>query len=166
MITSHNIKKFNELVLTCIKFGASSDGKIPKTKLAKLVYLADFGYFYKNLTPISGVSYKKLDQGPVSLEFFDCLENFENIGKIQIEHQKNKHNNGVSHLISSSKKFAPKTLSQKELSFIKKVCAKWKDKKTQTIVDFTHKQIPWQISRFRDEIPYSLITQEEDAKVY
>ena len=37
--TKQSLKRFHNLVLQCIKYGADEDGKITKTKLAKLVYL-------------------------------------------------------------------------------------------------------------------------------
>ena len=66
-----SLSKFNNLILQCIKYGAGSDGRITKTKLAKLVYLCEFAHYYKHLLPISGFEYRKLPQGPIAIEFFD-----------------------------------------------------------------------------------------------
>ena len=57
-------------------------------------------------------------------------------------------------------------LSDKERSVVKIIGEAWKDKQTQEIVDFTHDQLPWQICREGEVIPYGLITQEEPEKVY
>ena len=42
-----SFKRFHNLILQCIKYGSDDDGKITKTKLAKLVYLCDFASYYK-----------------------------------------------------------------------------------------------------------------------
>src|SRR5882762_6311066 len=42
----HNITKYRQMCLACIEHGGSViDGKITKTKLAKLLYLVDFSWF-------------------------------------------------------------------------------------------------------------------------
>ncbi len=55
-------QKYRDILTACIQCGSDSDGKITKTKLAKLAYLVDFGWFYKHLEPMSGVIYKKIAQ--------------------------------------------------------------------------------------------------------
>ena len=57
-------------------------------------------------------------------------------------------------------------LDDDELNVIRLLGEAWKDKQTQEIVDFTHDQLPWQICREGEVIPYGLITQEEPEKVY
>jgi transcriptional regulator with XRE-family HTH domain len=57
-----NWDKYKKIIKACIKYGSSSDGKITKTKLAKLCYLVDFSRFYKNLNSLTGLEYRKIDQ--------------------------------------------------------------------------------------------------------
>lgn len=152
-------QKYSQLLIACITYGAGSDGKITKTKLAKLAYLADFAYFYYNLKPIIGLDYKKLDQGPVPYEFFYILEELEG-DVLDIEHKKN------AHLVSIKNPTSMNLLSEEEHALIKKVCEKWKDKSTDEIVTFTHDQLPWKISRSKESIPYELIVQENSENVY
>lgn len=152
-----SFQKFLNLILACIKYGADKDGKITKTKLAKLVYLCDFASYYKFLKPISGLEYKKLQQGPVAIEFFDIIDTDESI---EVE----KKDKAV--LLSLSEQPDDSVFSKKELSLIKSICKKWRPAKTQEIVDFTHKQIPWQVCKDREVIPYSLINNEAPENVY
>ncbi len=49
-----NIEKFKQMYFACIKFASDSRGGVPKTKLAKLLYLADFTNFFEQLEPASG----------------------------------------------------------------------------------------------------------------
>jgi len=149
--------RFHNLVLECIKYGAGDDGKITKTKLAKLVYLCDFASYYKFLTPISGFEYHRLAQGPVPIEFFDLIDSSESIS---IE----KKDKAI--MVSLVEQPDENVFSKEELVLVKAVCAKWKKSTTQEIVDFTHKQIPWKICREKEVIHYSLINNEEPENVY
>jgi len=157
-----NFKKLEELIKACIYYGADTDGKITKTKLAKLVYLADFVYYYYELKPITGVEYKKREQGPVSDIFFDILLNSNSFNI-----EKKKMRNGEEAMMCSLKKpFSGSKLIKKEIETIKKVCNKWKSAKTPKIVAFTHAQIPWKISFENDVVPYSLIIQQDESTLF
>ena len=152
--------KLAELIKACILYGADRDGKITKTKLAKLVYLSDFAFYYHNLQPITGVQYRKLDQGPVSLDYFDQLIDLVGTSQVQLEKKDN------AKLFYLTRNIQGPSLDKKEVEMIKAVCEKWKGKKTSEIVKFTHEQLPWKISFENDEIPYSLIVQQDEAELY
>ena len=155
--TKQSFKRFHNLVLQCIKYGAEEDGKITKTKLAKLVYLCDFASYYNFLKPISGFEYRKLAQGPVAIQFFDIIDTDESICV---------ESSGRSMMISLNEQPAKSELSKDEERIVKSVCAKWKKAKTQEIVDFTHNQIPWKVCRDGEAIPYCLINNEDPENVY
>lgn len=153
-----SFRKFYNLVLQCIKHGADDkDGKITKTKLAKLVYLCDFASYYKFLNPISGLEYRKLPQGPVAIEFFDIIDNNESV---------NVTTNGNAIMISLIEQPDDSVFTKKEQELIKSVCRKWKKANTQEVVDFTHNQMPWKVCKDREVIPYTLINNEDPENVY
>ena len=83
------LKKLQQIIEYCIAYGAMKDGKITKTKLAKLVYLVDFAKFYEFLVPMTGFEYKKLPFGPVTVEFFSVLEYMVAHGIILEEKKRN-----------------------------------------------------------------------------
>lgn len=60
--TQFDKEKYRDILAACIECGSDADGKITKTKLAKLAYLVDFGWFYTHLEPMSGVTYRKIAQ--------------------------------------------------------------------------------------------------------
>ena len=150
-------KRFHDLVLKCIKYGADEDGKITKTKLAKLVYLCDFASYYQFLKPISGFEYHKLAQGPVAIEFFDMMDADESICV---------ETRGKAMMVSLNEQPKTSVLTPTEEGLVKSVCKKWKQASTQEIVDFTHQQIPWKICREGEVIPYELINNEAPEDVY
>ena len=54
--------KYSQIIKNLIHYGADPDGKITKTKLAKLCYLLDFTRYYQHLESLTGLSYRKLQQ--------------------------------------------------------------------------------------------------------
>ena len=154
-------EKYKQIMLNALKYGADSDGRITKTKLAKLVYLVDFLWYYNNSSSMSGMAYRKLARGPVSDIYFRILDELEEDGTIV------KEPKGKAILFSLVEENAPfNKLSVTELNLIKSIGNAWKGKSTDEIVEFTHRQLPWQICRDGEVIPYSLITQEEPERVY
>lgn len=162
-----NIEKYKHMILSYLRMNLSKDGKVPKTKLAKLLYLADFAWFYEHMESMSGMQYRKMTYGPVPDTFFRALDELEEAGKIIVDH-KNADGNDMF-LISeseSNKNEKIKTLSKEENSLMKKIAEKWKDKKTQEIVNFTHNQLPYFLCRKDELIPYGLIIQEDPGTIY
>ena len=162
-----NIEKYKHMMLSYIRMNLSKDGKVPKTKLAKLLYLADFAWFYDHMESMSGMQYRKMTYGPVPDTFFRALDELEESGKISIEH---KNPDGKEmFLISesdSNKNEKIQTLSKEEGELMKKIAEKWKGKSTNDIVNFTHNQLPYFLCREDELIPYELITQEDPDLVY
>jgi len=161
--TQSSLDKYKQIILNALQFGAdSNDNKITKTKLAKLVYLADFTWYYNELQPMSGMSYRRLPRGPVPDIYFRAIDEMVDDGIIEMEPS------GRAFMISMVERGdAPHSkLSDKERQVIEVIGTAWKDKQTQEIVDFTHDQLPWQICHEGEVIPYGLITQEDPEKVY
>ncbi len=151
------LQKFHNLILQCIKYGADEDGRITKTKLAKLVYLCDFASYYKFLYPISGFKYHRLAQGPVAIQFFDILDADESI---RMEEK------GKAIMVSLLEQPADNILNSEEQKLVQSVCKKWKKANTCEIVAFTHQQMPWAMCKEGEVIPYELINNEAPENVY
>lgn len=156
-------EKYKEMILAYIRSGSSKDGKILKTKLAKMLYLADFSWFYNHLESMSGMQYRRIKYGPVPDIYFRAIDELEESGKITVDRKNDllliSENRG-------SKNKPLEKLSKKEIELIVKISRKWKSKKTSEIVDFTHNQLPYKICSPDEIIPYELITQEDPEYVY
>lgn len=164
-----DIAKYKHMILTYLRMGISPDGKITKTKLAKLLYLADFAWFYDHTESMSGMQYRKITHGPVPDAFFRALDELEEAGKIEVERKYEEVKDRNIILISeteSNRNEKITTLNSEELKLMKKIGTKWKDKKTQEIVNFTHNQLPYTLCRMDEIIPYVLITQEDPDMVF
>jgi DNA-binding XRE family transcriptional regulator/uncharacterized phage-associated protein len=156
-------EKYKQIILNSIQFGgAAKDSKITKTKLAKIVYLADFIWYYENGNPMSGVIYRKLPRGPVADMYFRALDELEEDGAILREERARG-----AIMFSLVEQAAPiSRLSNDEIALIKKIGEIWRDKPTQDIVNFTHEQLPWKTCGDGEIIPYSLILQENKSNIY
>jgi DNA-binding XRE family transcriptional regulator/uncharacterized phage-associated protein len=158
-----SVEKYKQMIMNALRYGADTeDQKITKTKLAKLVYLADFTWYYNHLTPMSGMSYRRLPRGPVADVYFRAIDEMVEEGQLNLEES------GRAFMISMVEEGEPSRnrLSDNELKMIELIAKTWKDKQTEAVVDFTHEQLPWQICREGEVIPYGLITQEDPVKVY
>ncbi|HEY4520399.1 MAG TPA: type II toxin-antitoxin system antitoxin SocA domain-containing protein [Candidatus Paceibacterota bacterium] len=156
-------EKYKQMILVYLKTSISNDGKVPKTKLAKLLYLADFAWFYQNLKSMSGMQYFRRAYGPVPDPYFRALSELEEEGKITVDHK------GDAMLVSlgaGSTKDNSSLLNKGELGLIQMISSKWKNKRTQEIVTFTHSQLPYTLCGPDEAIPYELITQEDPDNVY
>ena len=134
---------------------------VTKTKLAKLLYLADFSFFYENLFPMSGVRYVRREYGPVADIFFELTDDLYEKGKINIVP------------LDYALMVKPTTIEQKysllsdeEKGLLDRICGFWREKRTAEVVNFTREQKPWKLCRDGEYIPYSLIIQEEPNHVY
>ncbi len=158
-----NYEKYKDMVLSCLRQAAAEDGKIPKTKLAKLLYLADFSWFYKHLQSMSGMQYRRNHFGPVPDMYFRAIDELDEAGKITINRK------GDTILISENRgsvKQKLNVLSKEEDALIGNIAKKWRNRKTSEIVDFTHNQLPYKLCEPDEIIPYELITQEDPENVY
>lgn len=164
-----NYEKYKQMILSYLRMDitAKKDGKVPKTKLAELLYLADFAWYYEHLESMSGMQYRRIKHGPVPDAFFRAIDELEESGKIVVERKTDDGKDMM--LISESgtnKNEKIKSLSREELGLLKEIAKKWQDKKTKDIVNFTHNQLPYFLCREDELIPYELITQEDPDMVY
>lgn len=157
---SPNYEKYKQMILAFLRQG----GKIPKTKLAKFLYFADFGWFYYHLESMSGMQYRKIQYGPVADVYFRVIDEMFDGGEINITQTEDG-----AMLISQTRSGAKVDLSKinkEEGKLIKNIGEKWKGKKTAEIVDFTHKQFPYLYAQDNEIVSYGLFTQENPDEIY
>ena len=160
-----NYIKYKQMILAFLRSDVAVNGKITKTKLAKLLYLSDFAWFYKHLESMSGMSYRKIQYGPVPDNYFRAIDELFEDGLVNID---NTTKDGAF-LIFQTRSGQRRDLSELkvgEKKLIKEISIKWKGKRTQEIVKFTHDQLPFLICDDNEIIPYGLITQENPDHVY
>ncbi len=163
--TMPNIEKYKQMLFAFLRTDASRDGKIPKTKLAKLLYLADFAWYYEHLASMSGMQYRKIQYGPVPDLYFRIVDELYEDGKLTIDTETVDGAMLISQSASGARE-PINMLTTEEQGLISTIAKKWKKNRTQEIVDFAHNQLPYKICSDGEIIPYELITQEDPEYVY
>ncbi len=157
---SPNYEKYKQMILSFLRLEKS----ITKTKLAKFLYFADFGWFYYHLQSMSGMQYRKIKYGPVADSYFRIIDEMFDSGEIQID---NREDGAM--LISqtrSGQKIDLSKISKEEQKLIENIEKKWKGKKTAEVVDFTHKQFPYLFCQDNDLVSYNIFTQENPDEIF
>lgn len=155
-------EKFKQLYYYILKTFFSEHG-IPKTKLAKLLYIIDFTYFYIYGESMTGASYYRNHYGPVAKDFLALTDELFENGQINIKVL------DFAQLISISTTNNDTNFNvfdDKEKEVISMVCDYWKDKRTSEIVNFTHSQKAWSERMDGEFIPYLAIKSELVDHVY
>ena len=155
-----NRDKYKQIIKNCIKYGSDSDGKITKTKLAKLCYLVDFTRFYNHLQSLTGLEYRRIRLWPVPDAYFGTIDELESEESIAVEKK------WAAYMIENISDSETSNLNTEEMNLIKEICKKRKKANTKEIVNFTHKQLPWMLCQEKEIIPYEFITQEDPDNVY
>jgi len=163
-----NTEKYKQMILQYLREAKKSGKVVKKTKLAKLLYLADFGWFYEHLESMSGMAYRKNTYGPVPNEYFSALEELEREGRVTILKHKREDGTDMYEISETrgSERAPLEAVIEKEAALISKIWKRWSDATTEDIVRFTHEQIPYRFSFDNEIIPYELITQENPNHVY
>lgn len=141
-----------------------------KVKLMKLFYFLDFMHLKEYGSPVTFDTYINLDKGPIPStiknlvdDVADDLDSAELSDTIRIEKPKNFH----MFRVLPTRKFTnadSKYFSETELEILKRVCEKFGNKPTSSIIDASHKEASWKQTRFLDTIPYTLAAQDPDSK--
>ena len=116
------------MLLEFLRNNLSEDGKVTKTKMAKLLYLTDFGWCHENLESMSGMQYRNITYGPVPDAYFRTVDELYDQKKLNMR-QTEEGAIPLSQTRKGAKEVTDK-LSAKEKRFIAKIAKKWKNKNT------------------------------------
>jgi transcriptional regulator with XRE-family HTH domain len=153
-------EKYKQMILAFLR----SNKDLTKTKLAKLLYFADFSWYYSHLQSMSGMQYRKIQYGPVADTYFRLIDEMSTNGEISIEQTE-----GGAMRISETRggaKIALSKVNAEEMRLIHKIDTKWKGKKTAEIVKFSHQQMPYMFAEDNDIVSYDIFTQENPDEIY
>ncbi len=115
-----------------------------KTQMNKMLFYADFVHFKRHGRSISGAKYRAIEMGPVPNNFDGLFQYAENEGFVRIEHH--EYPNG-----SIGSKFLPggviqisDYLEECETTTLRDVSERFKDIKSQEIIQISHEEDAWQ----------------------
>ncbi len=151
--------KFKELVALCANLG-SADGRVTKTKLSLLTYMADFAWHYRGSKPLTGQTYRYTTRGPVADDFLRAIDELYEAQAVVIQPE------GTALVVASVEKPNSKLLNDAELALIEGVCAKWRAESTESILDFVRRRLEPKAGKAGQPIPYESILTETEENLY
>ncbi len=158
--------KFRELMLY-IASNATNDPTFGAVKLNKILYYADFAAFRQLGKPITGATYRKLDEGPAPLEMLDQRRALIEDGHAEI--QKAPYFTGVQHRLVAKRQPDRELFEPAELPIVDEVAHFFWGRTAREVSDFSHRETGWAAAKPREIIPYDTVwlssdpfTQEEE----
>lgn len=142
-----------------------------KVKLMKLFYFLDFLHVKRYATPITYDTYVNLEHGPIPSKILNLVNSVADNEEgailsdtISIE----RPDGTIMQKIKCVKMFSEEDkrfFSEREISILEEVCARFGNKTTKAIEDASHNEAPWRLTKETQEIPYTLAAQDADCLV-
>lgn len=162
--------KFDNLVLYVCK-KSESDLKLGRTKLNKLLYYIDFGYYRKTGESVSGEPYMAIDNGPVPRHMKPALGRLKSSGALAEEE---------IHIGLPRPRMKPTALvepewdafDQEEISFIDDIISRYEGLNGTDLSKMSHSEPGYLAVSWGEDIPYGTaycptfvkVTESEKAR--
>lgn len=124
-----------------------------KTKLAKLLWLVDFGHFRRQRISITGLAYARLPFGPVPDHFQILLGSLEEMGVVQLVERLAGPYSGE--VIVSKQEYDLDGFSETERQTIRLVVERFGHLSATELSALSHKESIWEERDTSDIIPYT-----------
>lgn len=164
-----NINKFKNVLLYILEHCAGKPN-VGETVLYKLLYFSDFNYYELYEEHLTGAKYKKLPYGPVPQKL-DAIIN-QMIDANQLQRIKTEFKGYPQKRYLPLEKANLTLLKASEKDVIDKVIEQMSDWSATAISDYSHKDLPWEVTEegkdisynlaFYRELPYSVRVYDED----
>jgi hypothetical protein len=139
----------------------AGDPAFSATKLSKILFFADFGFYAKRLRPITGMEYLRLEEGPAPRDFLRARDRLLEAERIALV--KHPHEGETQHRIVSRSEVNFDLFSAAEISMVDRVIREtWGLVVSQVArtspnrawqVPPLHAPIPYQAALISDEVP-------------
>lgn len=147
-------KKYQQIILYfCQRLKGEVRGK---KKLAKLLYFADFDFFEKNQTPITGDIYKALPMGPFPASLDIITAEMQKKHLLNIETVEERIGYISTEVYSNSVKPDVSVFTKEEIKMLDRVVTKYGHLNGKQLEDLTHQEAPYVGTQLKSEIPYEL----------
>ncbi|MFH0977656.1 MAG: type II toxin-antitoxin system antitoxin SocA domain-containing protein [Spirochaetota bacterium] len=165
-VPKKNLKKFKEVLLYILnKVGSKSN--VGETVIYKLLYFIDFDYYEMFEEQLIGATYIKNHYGPTPVEFKKIVDTMlENKDLIKVESE---------YFNYPQTKYLPlrqadiSVLNGNETAVIDKVLNKLSDYTARQISNYSHEDVPWQVTEDGQPIEYETVfyrTNQYSAREY
>jgi len=134
-------------------FGQNIRGQLFKTRLAKLLWLADFGHFRREGRSITGLAYARLDHGPMPEGYHLMLGALERADFVRVE-EVTLAEGWTGEVITPLVDFQPSALSVSELETLARVRDSFGELAGTQLSALSHRETIWTDRRTGQFIPY------------
>lgn len=132
---------------------ANTRGRLLKTKLAKLLWLADFSHFCRTRRSMTGLAYARLTYGPVPESYDTLLSLLQELGFARVEHVR-LPNGDPGELIVPVGRHTETGLNEAEVKTLARVRDRFGSLTGRELSDLSHKEAMWIGRRNSQRIPY------------
>ncbi len=164
-----NVNKFKNVLLYILERCAGKPN-VGETVLYKLLYFSDFNYYEIYEEHLTGAKYRKLPYGPVPQKLDTIIGQMMESG--QIQRIKTEYFDKMQTRYIPLAKADLTTLKASEKEVIDKVIEQMSDWSATAISNYSHKDLPWEVTdegkyisynlAFYREHPYSVRVYNED----
>ncbi len=164
-----NINKFKNILLYILERCAGKPN-VGETVLYKLLYFSDFNYYELYEEHLTGAVYKKLAYGPVPQKLDSMLNQM--IAENQIQRIKTEYKGFSQKRYLPLQKADLTEFKASEKDVVDKVIEQMSDWSATVISEYSHKDLPWEVTEegknisynlaFYRELPYSVRVYDED----
>ncbi len=148
-----NINKFKNVLLYILEKCAGKPN-VGETILYKLLYFSDFNYYELYEEHLTGAGYRKLPYGPVPQNINTVINQMIDEGKLQRVKTEYHSYPQMRYLPLIKADLTELKASEKEI--IDKVIEQMSDWSAAAISKYSHKDMPWLVSKEGEEINYEL----------
>jgi len=153
-----DVDKFSNVLLYLLEKCAGKPN-VGETLIYKLLYFADFNYYELYEEHLTGSKYYKFPYGPVP-------QNIQSLINNMIEHKRIKRIKTDYHDYKQTryiplKKANLQQLKASEKEILDRVIEQFSDWSAAAISEYSHKDIPWQVSKDGEAIDYELALYRE-----
>lgn len=147
-------KKYQQVILY---FCSQLNGEVRgKKKLAKLLYYADFDYFERNQTAITGDVYKALPMGPFPTSMDVVTSEMKEKKLINIKTVSERQGYNPTEVYYSIAKPDTSVFTKNEIKMLARVITMYGHLNGKQLEDLTHQEAPYVGTKLKGEIPYEL----------
>lgn len=153
-----NLNKFKNVLLYILERCAGKPN-VGETVLYKLLYFSDFNYYELYEEHLTGAKYKKLPYGPVPQKLDSIISQM--IEANQVQRIKTEYKGFAQKRYLPLQKADLTELKASEKDVIDKVIEQMSDWSVMAISDYSHKDLPWEVTEDGKEISYNLAFYRE-----
>jgi transcriptional regulator with XRE-family HTH domain len=153
-----NLSKFKNVLLYILEKCAGKPN-VGETVLYKLLYFSDFNYYEIYEEHLSGATYRKLPYGPVPQKINTIIKQMIDEGSVQLVKTEFHGLQQTRYLPLKKADLTQLKASEKEV--IDQVILQMGDWTATTISDYSHKDLPWEVTEEGKTISYNLAFYRE-----